>query len=65
MICLRRKRREQGTVLLVVITLLALMCVFMAWGAHSIFSLKSDLKLIEQKQLKRYEKAVATESRPH
>ena len=61
MIGLRSRRRDQGTVLLVVITLLALMCVFMTWSAHSLFALKSDLKLMEKKQLKRFENAVATE----
>lgn len=64
MICLLHQRRERGTVLFVVIVLLALMCVFMTWSAHSIFSLKSEMKLIEQKHLKRYEGAVAVESRP-
>jgi hypothetical protein len=64
MTCLPRKPRDQGTVLVIVIALLALMCVFMTWSAHSIFSLKSEIKLIEQKQLKRYENAVAVESRP-
>ena len=57
------RRREQGTVLVVVIALLGFMCAFMAWGAHSIFSLKSEIKLIEQKQLKRYQNAIGTESR--
>jgi len=64
MTCLPNRRRQRGTVLLVVMVLLALMCVFMTWSAHSIFSLKSDLKLIEQKQLKRFENAVATDGRP-
>lgn len=48
--------RERGTILLVVMMLLALMCVFMLSTTETLFSLKKELRLIEKKQLQRYEK---------
>jgi hypothetical protein len=47
---------ERGTILLVVMMLLAVMCVFMLCTTEALFSLKKELRLIEKKQLQRYEK---------
>ena len=60
---LRRRVRERGTTLVVVIALLAIMCVFMLCTTQSIFLVRRELKLIEKKQLQRYEKPVAMEAR--
>ena len=48
--------RARGTILLVVMMLLALMCVFMLSTTETLFSLKKELRLIEKKQLQRCEK---------
>jgi Tfp pilus assembly protein PilX len=49
--------RTRGMTVLVVMVLLAVMCVFMVGAAQSITFVKRELKLIEKKQLQRYEKA--------
>ena len=49
-----RAFRARGTVLLVVLTLLAVMSVLMLTVGHSLFSVKSELKRIEKRQLQRY-----------
>ena len=51
-----RHSRERGTALIVVMALLAIMCVFMICTTESLFHVKKELKLIEKKQLQRYEK---------
>ena len=51
-----QRKRERGTILLVVMMLLAVMCVFMLCTTETLFSLKKELRLIEKKQLQRYEK---------
>ena len=50
---------QRGTALLVVMALLSIMFVLMVCTAQSIFFVKRELKLIEKKQLQRYEKRVA------
>ena len=54
-----RAASQQGTALLVVMALLAIMGVFMVCTAQSIFFVQRELKLIEKKQLQRYEKNAA------
>ena len=51
-----RPARPRGTALIVVMVLLAIMGVLMVCAAHSLFFVKRELKLIEQKQVKRFEK---------
>lgn len=51
-----RPARPRGTALIVVMVLLAIMGVLMVGTAHSLFFVKRELKLIEQKQLQRFEK---------
>ena len=48
--------RRRGTALVVVLTLLTIMGVLMVCAAQSLSFVKGELKLIEQKQLQRYEK---------
>ncbi len=55
-----RRRPERGSVLVVVLALLAVMCLFMVAAGHSLFSLKRELKLIEQKQVQRQGNSTAT-----
>ena len=50
--------RPRGTALIVVMALLAIMGVLMVCTAHSLYFVKRELKLIEQKQLHRLEKSV-------
>jgi Tfp pilus assembly protein PilX len=57
---LRRRVQERGTVLIVVMALLAIMCVFMLCATHSIFLVKRELQRIEKQQLQRYEKPAAS-----
>ena len=51
-----RKGREGGTILFVVMALLAMMCVFMLGTTGALVSLKKELKLIEKKQVERYDR---------
>lgn len=60
---LRRRVEERGSALIVVMVLLAIMCVIMLCTTQSIFLVKRELKLIEKKQLQRYEKPAASEVR--
>ena len=55
---------QRGTALLVVMALLVIMSVFMVCTAQSIFFVKRELKLIEKKQLQRYETKAAPGARP-
>ncbi|HEY0548271.1 MAG TPA: hypothetical protein VGF13_01645 [Verrucomicrobiae bacterium] len=55
----RGKARQNGTALIVVMVLLAIMCVLMLCTTQSIFFVKRELQLIEKKQLQRYEKPSA------
>jgi Tfp pilus assembly protein PilX len=59
----RRQVQERGMTLIVVMALLAIMCVFMLCTTQSIFFVKRELRLIEKKQLQRYEKTAAAEGR--
>ena len=54
---------RRGTALLVVMALLSIMFVLMVCTAQSIFFVKRELKLIEKKQLQRYEKSIAPGAR--
>ena len=54
---------QRGTALLVVMALLSIMFVLMVCTAQSIFFVKRELKLIEKKQLQRYEKNAAPGAR--
>ena len=58
-----RQTHRSGTALIVVMALLAIMCVFMVCTAQSIYFVKRELKLIEKKQLQRYEKNAAPGAR--
>jgi type II secretory pathway component PulK len=52
-------RRQRGTAMLVVMTLLAVMSVLIGVGSHSLFLLKRELKLIEQRQVEHHAKSPA------
>ena len=58
-----RASRQRGTALLVVMALLAIMSVLMVCTAQSIFFVKQELKLIEKKQLQRYDRSAASGAR--
>jgi len=55
----RPSRRQRGSTLIVVMALLAVMCVLMICAAQSIGLVKRELRLIERKQLRHWEKAPA------
>lgn len=58
-------RSERGTTLLIVMVLLSIMCVFVLSATQSLYLVKRELKLIEQKQLQRGEKTPVTgDARP-
>jgi len=48
-----RKSRDDGTALIAVMALLAIMCALMICTTESLFHVKKELRLIEQKQLQR------------
>lgn len=50
------QRHQSGTALVVVIILLALMCALMLWSVHSLGSLRKEIRLIEEKQAKRFQR---------
>lgn len=52
-------RTERGSTLIVVMALLAVMCVLMICAAQSIGLVKRELRLIEAKQLRHWEKTPA------
>lgn len=49
--------------LVIVMALLAVMCVFMLCAAQSVTFVKRELKLIEKKQVERYEKPRANQKK--
>ncbi|HMJ88511.1 MAG TPA: hypothetical protein VK530_01775 [Candidatus Acidoferrum sp.] len=53
-------RSNHGTALLVVMCLLAVMTVLILVGTQSLFVLKQDLKLMEQRQIERHSKSTAS-----
>ena len=55
-------RTERGTALIIVMALLAIMCVFVVSATQSLYLVKRELKLIEQKQLQRAGKTPAAAS---
>ena len=57
---LLRQTGARGSALIVVMVLLAIMAVLMICTAQSLFLVKRELKLIEKKQLQRYEKRPAS-----
>lgn len=58
-----RSSSQRGTALLVVMALLAIMSALMVCTAQPIFFVKRELKLIEKKQIQRYEKSAASGAR--
>lgn len=58
-------RRPRGTAVIIVLALLAIMAMFMISATQSLYLVKRELKLIEQKQLQRAGKTpVAAAARP-
>ena len=47
-------RRERGSAVIVVLALLAIITVYVVANSRTLFHLKSELKLIEQQQLKKF-----------
>ena len=60
--CSNSERR--GTALIVVMALLAVMCVLMLCAARSVTFVKSELKLIEKKQVERCAQGIANAKKP-
>lgn len=56
--------RQRGTALIIVMALLAVMCVLMLGAARSVTFVKSELKLIEKKQLERCAQGMANARQP-
>lgn len=56
-------RRQRGMTVIIVMTLLAVMCVFMLCAAQSVTFVKRELKLIEKRQLERCEKLTASQNK--
>jgi Tfp pilus assembly protein PilX len=53
------QRRPRGMAIVIVMALLAVMCILTLCTAHSVTFVKRELKLIEKKQLERYEQRTA------
>jgi len=53
----RRRPHEQGTAVIVVIALFAIMLLFLGMSLRGLNYLRQDLKLIEQQQLRRIRQA--------
>ena len=49
----RSRQHEQGSAVLVVLALLAVMCLLLASNTVTLNSLKRELRLIEEKQVQR------------
>lgn len=56
-------RRQRGMTVIIVMTLLAVMCVFMLCAAQSVTFVKRELKLIEKRQLDRCENLTASQKK--
>lgn len=54
------QRRQCGMAIVIVMALLAVMCILMLCAAQSVTFVKRELKLIEKKQLERYERRSAS-----
>ena len=53
---LNRGRRKGGFAVLVVLMMLSFMLVFVMANSNALFQLKREVKLVDQKQQKRWEK---------
>ena len=56
-------RSQRGMTVIIVMTLLAVMCVFMLCAAQSVTFVKRELKLLEKRQLERCEKLTASQKK--
>lgn len=55
---------QRGTALIIVMALLIVMCVLMLCAARSVTFVKSELKLIEKRQVERCAQGTAGVTRP-
>jgi len=58
----RNRQGERGMAVIVVMTLLSIILIFVAGNLRTLHNLGRDLKLVEQRKLRYWQKAAATNS---